>query len=597
VTPVARRRAAARAAALALAVAAALAGGCQCAAGIGDACRTNSDCQPGLYCAATTGVCTMPQTATDGGPDGDGALPSDTGLPADAGFDCGDGVCSASESCAICPADCGACADPCGDGLCAGAPDEDCQSCAVDCGSCCGNGVCQDGLGESCSTCPADCGPCGDPCGNGTCEPGIGETCAACPADCGACCGNGACEPGFGEACDVCVADCGACCPNGACDAASGETCTSCPADCGACPISCPNGTCGAGENCANCPSDCGVCCGNGTCNLAFGETCMSCVADCGACPGGCGDGVVDPGETCDPPAPLSCDASCQIISACAMDVGTIGCGSVVMGTNSMMGSTTMVSSWTGCPGFTGESGPEVAYTFVAPFDESVTFTLSDLGADLDLGVLTGAPECDPSTCVDFSYSGGTTPENVGPLSTLAGQPYYVVIDGFGGGMGAYTLSATCAAPPPPPITGLGSCADPFVIDGSSSFTLVDDRYTCAAGDDSTAPAISDCAGAGVGPDLVYRLDLAFAASVTLDLWDNDGTVAIDTVAYVRDSCGGTGTTTYGCSDDVAGQPRHAHLDLALAAGSYFIWVDESDAVTGLGTWTCGNVELTLSIF
>jgi hypothetical protein len=332
--------------------------------------------------------------------------------------------------------------------------------------------------------------------------------------------------------------------------------------------------------------------CGDGACDATVGETCTTCAADCGLCPF-CGDGVVNPGETCDPPDGVSCDASCQIISACAMDVGTIGCGSVVSGTNTMAGSTDVVDAWTGCPTVVGESGAEVAYAFVSPFSEYVTFDVTGLGADLDLAVLTGPPQCDPSTCIDFSNNSGLTPESVGPLETVGGQPYYVVIDGYASAASAYTLSATCTGPLPPPITGTGSCADPFVIDGSSAFALIDDRLTCAGGDDSTAPSLADCTGAGNGPDLVYRLDLGFDASVSLDLWDNDGTAGIDVVLYLGTTCGGG---ELDCNDDVGGQPRHAHLDTTLLAGVYYLTIDESLYTDGGGVmFTCGTTELTIT--
>jgi len=84
--------------------------------------------------------------------------------------ECGDGLCTFSESCTDCVADCGECAPPpepepeplpfCGDGICAG--DEACWSCAADCGDCpcvpqcrglqCGD----DGCGGSCGTCGRD---------------------------------------------------------------------------------------------------------------------------------------------------------------------------------------------------------------------------------------------------------------------------------------------------------------------------------------------------------------------------------------------------------------------------------------------------------
>ena len=55
---------------------------------------------------------------------------------------CGDGVCGADESCAICEEDCGVCTE-CGDGVCDA--DEDCESCLVDCSPCTGTSGVQPG--------------------------------------------------------------------------------------------------------------------------------------------------------------------------------------------------------------------------------------------------------------------------------------------------------------------------------------------------------------------------------------------------------------------------------------------------------------------
>lgn len=66
---------------------------------------------------------------------------------------CGNGTCSAGESCSTCAADCGSC---CGNGACSGS--ETCQSCPGDCGACtgCGDGFC---IGNETSVnCPDDCG-------------------------------------------------------------------------------------------------------------------------------------------------------------------------------------------------------------------------------------------------------------------------------------------------------------------------------------------------------------------------------------------------------------------------------------------------------
>jgi hypothetical protein len=107
----------------------------------------------------------------------------------------------------------------------------ECQQCGQACNVACGNGACESQYGETCTSCPADCGPCADTCGDHVCGPT--ESCASCPADCGSCCGNHLCD--HGETCRTCPGDCGACCGNHVCEATLGETCASCPQDCGTC--------------------------------------------------------------------------------------------------------------------------------------------------------------------------------------------------------------------------------------------------------------------------------------------------------------------------------------------------------------------------
>jgi hypothetical protein len=516
-----------------------LAMGCTHGGGVGDRCRINSDCDPGLFCAPGDLVCTATAPSRDATAGTDG------------GAACGDDSCDTGETCLTCPQDCGMCMTSCGDTSCE--------------------------LPETCTSCPADCGACAPTCPDGACDPT--ESCATCAADCGACapvCPNGACEPG--------------------------ESCMSCNADCGACPPSCPNGACDGAETCAACPMDCGACpvCGNGV--LESGELCddgaanalsADCLPDCTA--NACGDGNVDTAgpamiEQCDPPGG-ACDAGCQVSAAdCAQGIGGLVCGGVVSGNNGMVGSTDVDVAYA-CIGYT-ESGPEVAYAFLSPVDTSVTFMLSGLAADLDLMVLSGAPACDAATCVAVSDRAGTADELV-TLNAVAGVSYYLVVEGYAGATSDFTLAAACQAPAP---TGAGTCASPYLVDlagpGAASY-FVD---LCGAGDDSSAPALADCAGAGIGEDVVYQLDLGFDAALSLDLNDFDAVAAVDAVLYLRSVCASTaGGAQLACNDDVNGTVRHAHVDTMLAAGTYYLVADSSNYTDAFGgIFACGTVRLVL---
>ncbi len=86
----------------------------------------------------TTGTFSSPTYCTQMCPTPTVATPTASPPPT-----CPNGVCSSSESCSSCPADCGACVPP---------------PTAPPPGPTCPNSVCSGG--ETCSTCPADCGVC-----------------------------------------------------------------------------------------------------------------------------------------------------------------------------------------------------------------------------------------------------------------------------------------------------------------------------------------------------------------------------------------------------------------------------------------------------
>ena len=291
---------------------------------------------------------------------------------------CGDATCEASESCATCPADCGACGE-CGDGACA--PTETCYSCPGDCGacayegSCClANGTpgCDDAavvtctcladpycceldwddvcMGEAIDLCALDC-PGG--CGDGVC--GAAETCADCEEDCGPCQGSGSCcEDNGTPGCeDEAVAQCvcafdGYCCEGLWDDVCAAEAMDECALDCG---VVCGDEACSTSESCYDCPSDCGACAFTGDCcapqttpgcddadmvacacgldafccEVQWDEMCVGAATlDCGlVCVSFCGDGACDAEEGC-----VGCPEDCGACEPgdCCTPQATPGC-------------------------------------------------------------------------------------------------------------------------------------------------------------------------------------------------------------------------------------------------------------------------------
>jgi hypothetical protein len=90
-----------------------------------------------------------------------------------------------------------------------------------------------------------------------------------------------------------------------------------------------------------------------------------------------------------------------------------------------------------------GETGRETVYAFQPTSDCSVSATLKNLTTDLDLLLLS---ECSPSA----NEAASSTPLDLQTVETLtwtnaADQTYYLVVDGYGGDEGSYTLEIYCA--------------------------------------------------------------------------------------------------------------------------------------------------------
>jgi len=344
-----------------------------------------------------------------------------------------------------CGGDCGACRDGevCVAGQCECKPLCGGMECGDDgCGGYCG--ACRDGEacdGGACVCAPAcsdkECGPdgCGGLCGD--CEYGscIGGICYCQPECFGKECGPDGC----GETCGEC--DCGyECNDEGTCiyDACDGKECgdDGCGGSCG---------DCGCGEDCVDggcvftaCyDKDCGDDGCGGVCGMCMGDNdeCVDglcvCVPDCDG--KDCGsDGC---GEICG-----ECEAGgCSELGTCASTcapLGKISCFKPLQGDTSVgFNAYTQYScsSW-------NDGGPEVSYLFTPTFSGAISITVSDYeGFDPDIFLLAGG--CSDEACVakgDFSF--GT--------DVMAGETYYVVVDGYNVSQGTFTLEVICDCEP-----------------------------------------------------------------------------------------------------------------------------------------------------
>jgi len=313
------------------------------------------------------------------------------------------------------PIDCVQCDPPCEAGFkCQGG---ECVVCVPDCeAKACGG----DGCGGSCGECgeglTCSAGQCLVP----GCEPLDGPGCGGCPCEACVCeLDPYCCDTQWDGLCaSACIEDCGGClalenCGNEVCDAEEGENCANCE-DC-----TCPEGeVCDGGECCA---PDCeGKECGDDGCNGV-----------CGECEAGkyCTEGF-----------------ACEDLPECVL-AETIKCDDVIEGDTTdyeNLLETYSCEEW-------DESGPEVGYTFEADADDLLVATIEYADeTDLDVFALDG--KCIIDNCI----AGGNVEVQ---FEVTAGSTYFIVVDGYGGEAGAYTLSLKCQSTCQPQCDGL-ECGD-----------------------------------------------------------------------------------------------------------------------------------------
>ena len=346
----------------------------------GGECDDENACTASDFCSG--GVCKGKPVFCD-----DGALCTDDTCDPDVG--CvhahNDAPCDDGNSCTQ--------NDKCALGVCGGNPVADCVCSAdTDCAPfedgnpCNGTLAC---FGQKCVVDPATvvvCPPAEDPeCSLNQCVATTGE-CQALPYTDGKLCDDGdACT-----ATDSCAS--GVCVGTGAVECDDENPCTddSCAPEFGC--VAAPNeAPCDDGDDCTE-----GDTCGLGICQPG----------DTNICP-----------ETCSPAWALSCG------------------GQDSWGTTKG-GATNVVGGYS-CNGWS-YTGPEYTYTFTAPYDGSFTATLSSETAVTDVLVLEQSDlGCDPKACLTYGFAAATT-------EMVAGKTYYIVVDGFNGAEGDYTIEMGC---------------------------------------------------------------------------------------------------------------------------------------------------------
>lgn len=144
---------------------------------------------------------------------------------------------------------------------------------------------------------------------------------------------------------------------------------------------------------------------------------------------------TVTPTRTRTPtPSPTSTATPVPLINTASAE--PIACGQTIRGIT--QGTASNVYSY-GCVPWWPETGPEKVYRLTLSAGIQVDALLAGMTSDLDLFLLTGAS---PASCVAYGDTGFT--------AAAAPGTYYLVVDGFNGAAGSFTLSLWCPLEPSP---------------------------------------------------------------------------------------------------------------------------------------------------
>jgi C1A family cysteine protease/BarA-like signal transduction histidine kinase len=123
----------------------------------------------------------------------------------------------------------------------------------------------------------------------------------------------------------------------------------------------------------------------------------------------------------------------------------TLDCNNAILLTDeipysgSTVGGSSVVSSYP-CNSGWAETGPEKVHKITTTISGDITATLSNLSSDLDVFILNA---CDSNSCVAYGTNTATY------LSASPGT-YYIVVDGYNGASGSYTLTVNIPTPSTP---------------------------------------------------------------------------------------------------------------------------------------------------
>jgi cysteine-rich repeat protein len=343
----------------------------------------------------------------------------------------------------------------------------------------------------------------------------------------------------------------------------------------------CGDGTLDPGEDCDGSDLGGANCTDLGFTNPSGAKCTATCTLDYGDCASVCGNGNVEPDEECDDGntsgAYDGCSSTCHLLGTSCADAIPIA---LALGTMTLSGSTALVddnfqpAQTMGCG---DSSGGDLVFAISPATSGFVTAWLPRAATTFD-SVAYIRQSCDDPTsqvlCNDNYVEGGSNNDDGGELVSVyvpQGQTIYLVIDGFQGQSGDFSLSLD--------LSKGDACSDPvpLTIEGSSDIVVLGNTQGFA----NDAAASAACGNAGAGPDAVYQVTTPVAGTYSFV-----ATAGFNTVTYARSTCGDSGSQI---ACDAPLGTNDSNVDVTTQNnGAPFVWVDGTSG-------SAGNYRLTIS--
>src|SRR5437763_1396429 len=279
--------------------------------------------------------------------------------------------------------------------------------------------------------------------------------------------------------------------------------------------------------------------------------------------------------------------AACQGEALAPALAGSCSSPTVLPAQGGTFGGTT--SGTNALAGSCGASGtaPEQVFQWTPAVSGTATIQTCGAGTTFDTvlylrsGTCASGPEvaagCNDDACTNAS--GLNRASRLTP-SVTAGQMYFIVVDGYGGAQGTFSLTGTPTAPTTTHTTlpRGGGCSSPMVIPASGG--------TVSGATSGTSALVGSCGSSGTAPERVYQWTPAVSGTATIQTCGAGTT--FDTVLYLRSGACASGSEV-ACNDDACanstGVFRASSIALTVTAGqTYFIVVDGYGGAQGTFT-------------